>query len=349
MAKLHNADLREAILRNADLCGSDLRGANLSEADLSGAKVVGCRIYGISAWNLKGSPTEQRDLVISCDAEPVITVDNLEIAQFVHLLLNNQKIRNVIDTVGKKGVLILGNFTERKHVLEALRSEIRNRDYLPIVFDFERPTDRDFTETVTTLAGLSRFIIADITKPRSVALEAQVIIPNYMIPFVPIIEEGEAPFGMFSDLYNRDWVLRPLSYDSVEQLIGVLDKAVIDPQTICELFARGEGGEEWLCRKLVTSSDAVQYLIRYLPLDCGAIVQMPLPGPLPICRVLGSVTSPSQIDCESQFPPEPRTDGWLSKRCVSRIFGHAAGTDPVSCSRRERRVPTESLGRATQT
>ena len=39
--------------------------------------------------------------------EPDITVDNIEVAQFVYLLLHNEKIRDVIDTIGKKGVLLL--------------------------------------------------------------------------------------------------------------------------------------------------------------------------------------------------------------------------------------------------
>jgi hypothetical protein len=35
-------------------------------------------------------------LVITPKDEPEITVDNIEIAQFVYLLLHNQKIRDVI-------------------------------------------------------------------------------------------------------------------------------------------------------------------------------------------------------------------------------------------------------------
>ena len=66
-------------------------------------------------------------------------------------MLHNQKIRDVIDTIGWKAVLILGRFTdERKAVLDALREELRKRNYLPILFDFEKPSQpRDLTETVT--------------------------------------------------------------------------------------------------------------------------------------------------------------------------------------------------------
>ena len=48
----------------------------------------------------------------------------------------------------------LGRFTEgRTVVLERLRDELRKRDYVPIVFNFDKPETKDFTETVRLLAG----------------------------------------------------------------------------------------------------------------------------------------------------------------------------------------------------
>ena len=80
------------------------------------------------------------------------------------------------------------------------------------------------------LAGMCRFIIADITNRRSSPLELQATVPDYMIPFVPIIHHDEEPISMFRDLQNKyDWVLDVLKYDSVESLIEVLEKAVIKP------------------------------------------------------------------------------------------------------------------------
>jgi hypothetical protein len=73
-----------------------------------------------------------------------------------------------LHTIGKKAVLILGRFTdERKEVLDALREELRKRDYLPILFDFAVPATRDITETVSLLARMARFIIADLTVKHS--------------------------------------------------------------------------------------------------------------------------------------------------------------------------------------
>jgi uncharacterized protein YjbI with pentapeptide repeats len=230
-AHLTGAHLLEADLTRADLERADLEATTLVGTNLEGANLTGCKVYGISAWNVNLTGTQQSDLVITPADEPVITVDNLEVAQFIYLLLHNEKIREVIDTIGKKGVLILGRFTgERKAVLDALRTALRHRGYLPMVFDFEKPTQRDFTETIMTLASLSLFVIADITNPRSTPLELQATVPDYMIPFVPIIAEGEPPFSMFIDLQHKyDWVLDVLTYDSIDHLLVGLEGAVITP------------------------------------------------------------------------------------------------------------------------
>src|SRR5205085_2547400 len=113
-----------------------------------------------SVWDVNLHGAIQTNLVITPSTHPAITVDNLEVAQFIYLLLNNGKIREVIDTITSKVVLILGRFTdERRAVLEALRGELRTRNYTPVLFDFDRPASRDITETVQILASMSRFVI----------------------------------------------------------------------------------------------------------------------------------------------------------------------------------------------
>ncbi len=93
----------------------------------------------------------------------------------------------MIDTISKKIVLILGSFSpEQKIFLEALKEALRGRNYLPVLFDFERPSSQDYTETVSTLAHLSRFIIADLTAPSSIAHELQAIVPHRMVPVVTL-------------------------------------------------------------------------------------------------------------------------------------------------------------------
>ena len=244
-ADLFGADLSGADLREANLCVTNLNKANLSGAnlatallldtDLKGADLTGCCVYGISAWGLKLKGAKQQNMVITSRAkenEPTVTVDNIEVAQFVYLLLNNQKIRDVIDTITSKAVLILGRFTaERKAVLDALREELRKRDYLPILFDFELPARQNITETVTLLARMARFIIADLTDPSSIPQELQAIIPSVRVPVQPLLLEGSSLYSMFKDFDPQDfhWVLPVYRYKNPEQLLETLAAKVIAP------------------------------------------------------------------------------------------------------------------------
>src|SRR5215831_10961157 len=85
-ANLRCANLTLAHLNGANLTGADLRYAQLLQANLENANLSGCRIYGISAWDIRvNEETKQSDLIITryqYADEPVVTVDNLEVAQF---------------------------------------------------------------------------------------------------------------------------------------------------------------------------------------------------------------------------------------------------------------------------
>ena len=239
--RLIGANLRRAELIGANLMNADFSGADLSEADLSettlirtnfkGAMLTNCRIYGVSAWDVQMQGATQLNLMITQFDQPLITVDNLEVAQFIYLLLNNPKIRDVIDTIARKAVLILGRFTdERKAILDAIRDALRKHDYLPILFDFDKPSSRNFTETVRTLAHLSRFILADLTDPSSIPYELGRIVPDLAVPVQPLLLEGKKEFAMFIDLpQTYHWVLPVRYYKDKADLLAALEKRVIEP------------------------------------------------------------------------------------------------------------------------
>jgi hypothetical protein len=170
-------------------------------------------------------------LVITKENEPEITVDNIEVAQFIYLMLYNQKIRDVIDTITSKAVLILGRFTdERKAVLDALREELRKRNYLPILFDFSVPATRDITETISLLARMARFVVADITDAKSIPQELSMIVPDLpSVPVQPLLLEGSAEYSMFEHFKRYPWVLETYRYPSLEHLIADLAEHVIGP------------------------------------------------------------------------------------------------------------------------
>lgn len=127
-ANLSKALLRSALLSGADLTGADLRGADLRAASLRRAKLIGAdlrqavlrhcscvetnferadlreaEIYGIAAWRLEGTPKHQSNLIVRADRkQPAITVDNLEVAQFIFLLMNNPRSATWCRRLGRR-------------------------------------------------------------------------------------------------------------------------------------------------------------------------------------------------------------------------------------------------------
>ena len=229
------AFLRQCNLTGANLTSTNLQWANLCESDLSGANMTNCLIYGISAWDVRLERTIQSNLIITQTDEEedrsAITIDNLKLAQFIYLLLNNAEIREVIDTITSKVVLILGRFTpERKAVLDALREELHKRNYSPVLFDFEKPASRDLTETISTLAHLARFIIVDLTDPSSTPHEVSTVIPHTVVPVQPVMLDGGREYSMFHDLRQRHhWVLPTHFYTDQAHLLATLKERVIEP------------------------------------------------------------------------------------------------------------------------
>lgn len=232
-ANLRRADLSDANFSDADLNWSDLSEATFVRTKLHKAKLDNCRVYGTSVWDVDLKDATQSNLIITdlFSYDQTITVDNLEVAQFIYLLLNNKKIRDVIDTITTKVVLILGRFTpERKIILDAIREELRKRNYTPVLFDFEKPVNRDITETVSTLAHLARFVIADISDAKSIPQELMLIIPNLpSVPVQPLILTSQHKYGMFDHFTRYPWVLPIYHYTDEAALLQSLKVKVIDP------------------------------------------------------------------------------------------------------------------------
>ncbi len=212
-AFLLNSDLGNSSFQYCQMEGVNLSATNLYKTNFCGSKLLKSwlnwarmietnfklcdlsfsRIYGASIWSVELEGAKQNDIIITKPDDSIISIDNIELAQFIYLILNNSKVKNVIDTLTSKVVLILGRFKpNRKRVLEQIKSELRTRGFIPMIFDFEKPQSRDYIEPVITISQLSKFIIADFTEPKIVLEEVPIILSACVVPMVPIISNKES-------------------------------------------------------------------------------------------------------------------------------------------------------------
>jgi hypothetical protein len=251
-ANLHGANLTKAVfcrtdlyeteLTEAKLIKTNLQGTQLAKTDFTKATLLGCKVYGMSAWDLKLGGTKQKDLLIRYrrenssrknrdTIETELEVDDLQVAQFLYMLLNNQNLRTVIDATTSKVVLILGRFSDdRKPVLDAIRNKLRAMGKVPILFDFEPSYKRDLTETIQLLASLSKFVIADLSDARSIPQELSHIVPNLpSVPIQPILLAPQREYAMFEHWRRYPWVLSEFVYEDESHLMRHLNKRVVRP------------------------------------------------------------------------------------------------------------------------
>ncbi len=241
-ADLSHANLSRAYLTVANLSNTNLTGANLKDATLRRALLIetnvtdavftGCAVYGISVWNLQGKAKDESNLCIrSNELEPIITVDDLEVAQFIYVLTKHEKLRNVIDTITSKVVLILGRFSgDRKPALDAMASFFRQKDYVPVIFDFQKPDSQSFLGTIETLARMARFVVADFTDAKMVDAEV-VAIAGAGPPILPVLlasseETDNATLISLRKTYRT--ILETCLYEDTEHLLASLEENVIE-------------------------------------------------------------------------------------------------------------------------
>ncbi|GLC78325.1 pentapeptide repeat-containing protein [Lacrimispora brassicae] len=230
-ADLSYCSSKDTSFEGSEFINTKLEHINFVSSNFKNAKLINCSVYGISSWDLDLKDSVQKNLVITKEDQPVITVDNIELAQFIYLMINNSRLRNIIDTITSKVVLVLGNFSpQRKAVLDEIRERLRQHDFVPVMFDFEKPTSRNLTETVFTLSNMSKFVIADLSSARSIGHELSAIVPRLpSVFFYPIILKDEKEYGMFEDFSSYSWVKPVIEYET--QNLGDSLQMILDDQS----------------------------------------------------------------------------------------------------------------------
>jgi hypothetical protein len=124
----------------------------------------------------------------------------------------------MLNILNATGVLLLGRFhnggLER---LYSMREWFQSKGYMPMVFDFARPDNLSLTETVVTMAGLSKFVVVDLSGP-SVPAELQAILSQIKKPVLAL----GGPYALFPDLADQTSVISIQVEDS-KLLSGLQD------------------------------------------------------------------------------------------------------------------------------
>jgi len=101
---------------------------------------------------------------------------------------------------------------------------------LTVLFDFDKPTNQTTVETISTLAHMARFVIADITDAKSVLQELQAIVPlSPSVVVQPLLLATQQEPGMFDFFQRFPWVLDTYRYDDENSLLTALQENVIVP------------------------------------------------------------------------------------------------------------------------
>ncbi len=222
-----NTKFNKTILTDSNFSGAtfincNLNRVNLTNADFTVKEIKETVIYGVSLWDIKISEESlQSKLVIEktydlysdiiAEGRIPMMVEDIELAQFIYYLSDHKKLRDTLNILNNRGVLLLGRFKngglER---LYKLREWFTKRNYLPMIFDFDRPNSLDYTETIVTMSGLSKLVIADLSGD-SVPQELHAILSTFIKPVV--VYYDTQPYSMIKDLKRKNRYFHDIKFN----------------------------------------------------------------------------------------------------------------------------------------
>jgi hypothetical protein len=146
--------------------------------------------------------------------------------------MDGMNFGEIMSELSNRRVLILGRFSGRRlKILKAIKERLgkHSKRYIPELFTFEKPDSRDLVEAIIGFAALSRFIIADISEPKSVQSELEAIVPHFLsVPVVPLINQTGKEYATFSSIKRRQNVVKPIvRYRDLDDLLKKLDEEIV--------------------------------------------------------------------------------------------------------------------------
>jgi hypothetical protein len=179
-------------------------------------------------------PREGDDVPVALQQKTRAT--HQETASHVEVLLeklDGDDYGPLLSTLSERGVLIVGRFSDRRRkILEAIKAHLQKHaaGYRPVLFTFEKPKSRNLMESIALFAGLSRFVIADLTEPKSVPAELAAIVPHSpSVPVIAIASKTTREYPLFDSLRDYRSVIRDVvRYTSEADLLRRLDAEVVE-------------------------------------------------------------------------------------------------------------------------
>jgi hypothetical protein len=146
--------------------------------------------------------------------------------------IDGMNFGEIMSELSKRRVLILGRFSGRRlKILEAIKVHLKahpNR-YIPELFTYRKPESRDLVEAIIGFAALSRFIVADLSEPKSVQSELEAIVPHFQsVPVVALINRTGKEYATFSSIRRRENVVKPtVRYRDPDDLMEKIRQQVV--------------------------------------------------------------------------------------------------------------------------
>jgi len=238
-ANLLGASLMGADLTSADLTSAHLMGANFHEANLTGAKLIqadmtavslvgtriqdaeldSCWVQGVSCWNLDGTPKRQNRLLITPRNEIPVWVGDLEVAQFLSLVLFGKRENRLFrDRACSRLALVAGRFRgNRQPVADAIQQALDSVGLTAVFVEVEKPMARELPPSLSSLFRVAKVVLVDTSRlPQSGRLfdAATELTPGR--PVISLTDEREPRTG--ESLPNRPEVQAPIRFESPEKL-----------------------------------------------------------------------------------------------------------------------------------
>lgn len=175
----------------------------------------------------KDTTTKRHQAKIKQDHKKIVATAT----EMVKVMDKNEYKEPINESLNRQ-VLILGRFSpRRKKILDALKKILKEHPggYLPLLLDGKKPKNITLGEWGLYSAIASKFIIADMSEPKSIPDELRGIIPQCPSrPVVPIVNWSGKEYALAEEWALRKNVAQPtIRYKNEEDLSRKVENEVI--------------------------------------------------------------------------------------------------------------------------